>query len=186
MLLAGLENHLQWLQALTWTLNHHCHHQLKKSIWTKKICRISFYRSERLWELPDWHQCGHFHSYFDNQMNDNDRPKVYCSAVSNFCKNLFQSKSKHRHLQEWHQPHSSRSEENTSLYTHAQLCWQLRSWEKKKKWCTGSCFHDLTGHSLLARLGLNELTLHHHSLLLISLQREPTSPANLDNISLCC
>lgn len=72
--------------------DHHCDHQLwlqlKRSVWTKKVCRISFYRSKRLWELPDWHQCGRFHSCFENQMSGNDRPKVYCSVVSNLCKNF--------------------------------------------------------------------------------------------------
>lgn len=145
--------------------DHHCDHQLwlqlKRSVWTKKVCRISFHRSKRLWELPDWHQCGHFHSCFENQMSGNDRPKVYCSVVSNLCKNF--SPFKANTYLKAHQPCSSRSEEENMCLGFTPRVSFADSWEVgKKSWCTGNCFHDLTGHSLPARLGLNGLTLHHN------------------------
>lgn len=39
------------------------------------------------------HPYFHNHPYFDNQINSNDRAKVYCSVVSNLCKNLFSLKA---------------------------------------------------------------------------------------------
>lgn len=105
MYLTSIENHLQGLQALVWTLNHLCHHQLKRSIWTKKIkiCRISFYRIKRLWE----HLTGTsvVTSFLSGKWQT--QGLLFCVWQS-LQKPLFQGKSKHRNLKAWHQPHSSR------------------------------------------------------------------------------
>lgn len=71
--------------------------------------------------------------------------------------------------------------ENVPLHPWSAL---LAAEELERK--VGTAFHDLTGHSLPARLGLTGLTLHHHKPFANKLQTELTSPANLVNISLCC
>lgn len=53
-------------------------------------------------------------------------------------------------------------DENTSLGCTAMVSFVDSQEVGGRGWWTGNYFHDLMGHSLPARTGLNGLTLHHN------------------------